>query len=59
VVNIVLSQNGAQTNHGLTIIHKSCHDLNLGGVITLPWGAFTYNVKSMLSENLGGILGGT
>jgi hypothetical protein len=32
--------------------NKSCHDPNLGGVIT-P------NAKSVLSENLGGILGGT
>lgn len=36
VVNIVSNQNCTQTNHGLTIIQKSCHDPNLGGVITLP-----------------------
>jgi hypothetical protein len=53
------------------LAHDSCNSLTFAFIFivviewiaktlhTHPYGAFTLNVKSMLNENLGGILGGT
>jgi hypothetical protein len=38
--------------------HMIEHDVNVVVSPTIGKGAFTPNVKSVLSENLGGILGG-